>query len=123
MNKVQQYDNAIMDFKEHLGTREKLVEELENFAPNHGQPEQKNLVIFKLLNQLDVNLMLAFLWLGCLTSELPVLEKDILGGAQADNYGYVSAYQITWKALSQVSQRLSAKIEGGKPLQMVAMVK
>lgn len=46
----------------------------------------------KVFNSLDVNLMLVFLWLGCLTLDLPVIEKDVLSGAQKDTFGYLSEY-------------------------------
>lgn len=39
LNKKKQSGNAIIDFKDLLGSRDKLVEELEQMAPNHSQPE------------------------------------------------------------------------------------
>ena len=47
------------------------------------------------MNSLEVNLMLAFLWLGCLTSDLPCIEKDILEAAQSNKFGYLNEYETT----------------------------
>lgn len=49
----------------------------------------------KVMNSLEVNLMLAFLWLACLTSDLPVIEKDILHAAQHNTFGYLNEYETT----------------------------
>ena len=68
-----------------------MVEELDTYI---GEQTDKP-VKLKVLNTLEVNLMLAFIWLGCLTSDLPVLETDVLMNAQSDKYGYLSEYQIT----------------------------
>lgn len=50
---------------------------------------------YRVMNSLEVNLMLVFLWLGCLTSDLPILEKDILRRAQDNSYGYLSEHVST----------------------------
>lgn len=53
------------------------------------KPKQKKLVI------LEVNTMLAFLYLAALKCDIPILEKDILFGAQNDSFGYLSEHQLT----------------------------
>ena len=91
-NDLTSQDRSIVEnFKELLGTRIKLVEELDTYI---GEQTDKP-VKLKVLNTLEVNLMLAFIWLGCLTSDLPVLETDVLMNAQSDKYGYLSEYQVT----------------------------
>jgi len=51
-------------FQELLGTRTYLVEEFDKYVV---QKTTEKAVKYKVMNSLDVNLMLVFLWLGCLT--------------------------------------------------------
>lgn len=105
----------IVDFREDvLGTRDKLADELDTFtggldalckrsSSSHKGADVPISTKMKVFNSLDVNLMLVFLWLGCLTLDLPVIEKDILLGAQKDTFGYLSEFQATTQLLSQAS--------------------
>lgn len=84
--------NVMDDFKLLLGSRTDLVDEFESFTPEKQKDQADVEIKVKIINSLDVNLMLVFLWLACLTSDLPVLEKDILKCTQNDSFGYLSEY-------------------------------
>ena len=45
--------------------------------------------------------MLPFLWLGTLSLDLPILEKDVLHNAQTDSFGYVKEHTSTLLSLLQ----------------------
>jgi hypothetical protein len=44
---------------------------------------------------LEINLMIAFLYLAATACSLPVLERDILEGAQNNRFGYLNGYLKT----------------------------
>lgn len=44
---------------------------------------------------LELNLMLAFLYLAAIACNLPVLERDVLVGAKQNKFGYFSSYVKT----------------------------
>ena len=75
--KTEDAEASIGAFTELLGTRPTLIEEFNSYCKQLDKVKTK----VKVMNSLEVNLMLVFLWLGCLSSDLPVLEKDILRGA------------------------------------------
>ena len=99
-NKKKTEDNKeiLIAFQELLGSRSALSDEFKTYSNFDSQPENGPPKV-KIMNSLEVNLMLAFLWLGCLTSELPVLEKDILEAAQRNTFGYLNEYEATYKLL------------------------
>lgn len=44
---------------------------------------------------LELNLMLAFLYLAAIACGVPILEKDILNGAATNKFGYLNGYLKT----------------------------
>ena len=86
-------NSAIEAFQDLLGSRSSLSEEFKKYSSVKDSKE--GAIKVKIMNSLEVNLMLVFLWLGCLTSELPVLEKDILKAAQTNHFGYLNEYEAT----------------------------
>lgn len=94
-------EDTLGAFQEILGTRKTLQDEFKQYFNDFSQKHKsgnKKLKV-KIMNSLEVNLMLAFLWLGCLTSDLPVIERDILEGAQRNKFGYLNEYEATFQLL------------------------
>ena len=89
--KVRGGGNLLETFKKELGSREALVNELNKYAGGEADSKKSS----QIQTTLEVNLMLAFLFLAGLLCKLPLLEKDILVGAQKNLFGYLTEYQET----------------------------
>ena len=49
--------------------------------------------------------MLAFLFLAGLLCKVPILEKDLLAGAQSDQFGYLTEYKETQKKFPELTNQ------------------
>ena len=90
--------SVIDTFTELLGSRSKLVSEFQSYCVEQLKSSSASAAKapkYRVMSSLEVNLMLVFLWLGCLTSDLPLLEKDILEQAQDNSFGYLSEHVTT----------------------------
>ena len=77
--KVHEVDDVLEKFRTKLGSRETIVNELNKYAVPVIKEEEKKPT--QIQTTLEVNLMLAFLFLAGLLCKVPILEKDILAGA------------------------------------------
>ena len=78
--KVQGEEDLLAEFKRALGSRETLVSELDKYSAVAEKAEEK--APNQIHTTLEVNLMLAFLFTAGLLCKVPLLEKDVLVGAQ-----------------------------------------
>ena len=85
--------DLIQAFRGELEGNEKLESEFQTYACLDDRSEKKEAV--KIHTSLELNLMLAFLYLSGLLCKLPVLESDILYGAQTNRFGYLTEYKRT----------------------------
>lgn len=78
----------VEQFREEVSERPRLFSEFNLMVKEVPADNQR-----KIYSSLELNLMLTFLYLAALNQGLPVLEKDLLVGAQTDSFGYLTAYK------------------------------
>ena len=92
--------DLIRAFRQELNFDEKLLAEFDKYAAFSDKLE--NQASPKIHTSLELNLMLAFLYLAGLLCKLPMLEHDILCGAQTNKYGYLTEYKKTAKLFPEL---------------------
>ena len=73
-------------FAVHLGDRASLQSELDQIRSSESNSK-------KIYTSLEINLMLSILYLAAVNLDIPILEKDILTGAQLNKFKYLTAYK------------------------------
>ena len=92
--------DLIKAFRKELDSDEKLQIEFDKYATFSDKSENQQSP--KIHTSLELNLMLGFLYIAGLLCKLPILEHDILYGAQANKYGYLTEYKKTAKLFPEL---------------------